>query len=247
MAGRHLLSFVALLVCLAGSCSAFLPPLASPSLSQGRGLAPASVGGAAAHHARGVMAAREAKAGGLRMAVEEVEYVKVFGRLGEKLLFGDSSAGACCHSGCDNCEWRYSFDILQSARPKWIPTYREMRFEDGREHITKWSGIFGEEGEAITKEAFAEKLAGLKFDMPLGPSGFMTAKQAELSDEAVEAVFTKLSRGKDKVTDRQFGMRLKKMVPPGMDDTGLMWSDFVCAMQEEADEEEEEELEQIVV
>ena len=28
----------------------------------------------------------------LRMAIEEVEYVKIFGRLGEKTLFGDSSA-----------------------------------------------------------------------------------------------------------------------------------------------------------
>jgi hypothetical protein len=41
--------------------------------------------------------------------VPEVEYVKIFGRLGEKYIFGDGSAGACCHSGCDNCEWRYTY------------------------------------------------------------------------------------------------------------------------------------------
>lgn len=56
--------------------------------------------------------------------VDEVDLIKVFGRLAEKTLFGDGSAGQCCHSGCSDCEWRYSFDILQSARPKWIPSYR---------------------------------------------------------------------------------------------------------------------------
>lgn len=123
----------------------------------------------------------------LGMAVEEVEYVKVFGRLGEKLLFGDGSAGACCHSGCDNCEWRYTFDVMQSARPKWIPTYRAKTFEDGREHIAKWSNIF-EEGseEAIDKEKFVSRLLDLKFDMPLGPSGFLTAKQVTNSWTAHE-------------------------------------------------------------
>ena len=56
--------------------------------------------------------------------VDEVDLIKIFGRIAEKTLFGDGSAGQCCHSGCSDCEWRYSFDILQSARPKWIPTYR---------------------------------------------------------------------------------------------------------------------------
>jgi hypothetical protein len=58
--------------------------------------------------------------------VDEVELIKIFGRLAEKTLFGDGSAGQCCHSGCSDCEWRYSFDILQSARPKWIPSYRYL-------------------------------------------------------------------------------------------------------------------------
>jgi hypothetical protein len=56
--------------------------------------------------------------------VDEIDMIKIFGRMAEKTLFGDGSAGQCCHSGCPDCEWRYSFDILQSARPKWIPTYR---------------------------------------------------------------------------------------------------------------------------
>ena len=61
--------------------------------------------------------------------VDVKEYIKIFGRLGEKMIFGDASAGLCCHSACENCEWRYSFDVLQSARPKWIPTYRVNKFE----------------------------------------------------------------------------------------------------------------------
>jgi hypothetical protein len=56
--------------------------------------------------------------------VDEIDMIKIFGRIAEKTLFGDGSAGQCCHSGCPDCEWRYSFDVLQSARPKWIPTYR---------------------------------------------------------------------------------------------------------------------------
>ena len=91
--------------------------------------------------------------------VDVKEYIKIFGRLGEKMLFGDASAGLCCHSACENCEWRYSFDVLQAARPKWIPTYRENKFEDGREHVAKWSTIFEEGDEAVTKEQFCERLA----------------------------------------------------------------------------------------
>lgn len=39
-------------------------------------------------------------------------------------IFLDESAGQCCHSGCDNCEWRYDFDVMRAARPKWLVTYQ---------------------------------------------------------------------------------------------------------------------------
>jgi len=43
--------------------------------------------------------------------------------------------------------------------------------QDGREHIAKWSAIFAEGDDAISKEQFCERLAGIKFEMPLGPAG----------------------------------------------------------------------------
>lgn len=153
------------------------------------------------------------------------EYIKIFGRLSEKMLFGDASAGLCCHSACDDCEWRYSFDILQSARPKWIPTYRENKFEDGREHITKWSGLFEGE-EALNKEQFCERLQGLKFEMPLGPAGYLTAKQAELPQEALDTFWDHMSRGKPTLSPKQMEIRLRKMLLDGSEGGGVMWSDF---------------------
>jgi hypothetical protein len=41
-----------------------------------------------------------------------------------------------------------------------MPEFRECKFEDGREHITKWSGIF--EGESgVNREAFIAKVCML--------------------------------------------------------------------------------------
>ena len=57
-----------------------------------------------------------------------------------------------------------------------------MKFEDGRQHIAKWSEIFVDDNTPIDKDTFAEKVLDLKFDMPLGPNGFLTAKQAIPSD-----------------------------------------------------------------
>ena len=159
--------------------------------------------------------------------VDVKEYIKIFGRLGEKMLFGDASAGLCCHSACENCEWRYSFDVLQAARPKWIPTYRENKFEDGREHVAKWSTIFEEGDEAVTKEQFCERLAAIKFDMPLGPSGFLTAKQADLSQEALDAFWEHMSRGKPTLSPKQMQIRLRKMLDPSSNEEGVMWPDFI--------------------
>lgn len=52
-------------------------------------------------------------------------------------IFLDESAGQCCHSGCDNCEWRYDFDVMRAARPKWLVTYQERKF-DSDAHRAKW-------------------------------------------------------------------------------------------------------------
>ncbi len=57
-------------------------------------------------------------------AVDEVDLIQVFGRLAETKLFGDASAGQCCGGGCFDCQWRDAFEILESSKPTWIPTYR---------------------------------------------------------------------------------------------------------------------------
>lgn len=188
-----------------------------------------------------------AGAGALSMSadIDVKEYIKIFGRLGEKMIFGDASAGLCCHSACENCEWRYSFDVMQSARPKWIPTYRENRFEDGREHIAKWSGLF-EDGDApVNKEQFCERLAALKFDMPLGPAGFLTAKQADVSEEAMSAFWEYISRGKPTLSPKQMQIRLTKMLEDPTGAEGVMWPDFIDCLT--ADDEVAEDLDEAIV
>jgi len=35
------------------------------------------------------------------------------------------------------------------------------------------------------------------------------------------------------------------MIPPGMDDTGLMWTDFVCSIQEEGEDDDGDELDEL--
>jgi hypothetical protein len=90
------------------------------------------------------------------------DLVKIFGRLAEKKILLDSSAGACCHrwasrgmpplspedrsdlllcvppcSGCDGCPYRYDFDVMRSVAPKWLPTYPERIF-DSDQHRPAW-------------------------------------------------------------------------------------------------------------
>lgn len=167
--------------------------------------------------------------------IDVKEYIKIFGRLGEKKLFGDESAGLCCHSACENCEWRYSFDIIQSARPKWIPTYREIIFKDGREHIAKWSEIFLEGDKTINRDQFCERIAAIKFEMPLGPSGFLTAKQADVSEEALDAFWGHMSRGKATLSPKQMQIRLKKMLEIADGNEGVMWPDFIDSLTSDDD------------
>ena len=50
--------------------------------------------------------------------------VSLYIRTCGQAIFLDESAGQCCHSGCDNCEWRYDFDVMRAARPKWLVRVR---------------------------------------------------------------------------------------------------------------------------
>jgi hypothetical protein len=132
-----------------------------------------------------------------------------------------------------------------AARPKWIPTYRENKFEDGREHIAKWSGLFEAGDEPVNKEQFCERLAALKFDMPLGPPGFLTAKQADVSEAAASAFWEYMSRGKPTLSPKQMKIRLNKMLADPTGAEGVMWSDFIDCLT--ADNELAEDLEEAIV
>jgi len=51
------------------------------------------------------------------------EAVKLFGRLAEKYIMLDASAGLCCYSACSDCEYRepgggYRMADQSAARPK---------------------------------------------------------------------------------------------------------------------------------
>mmetsp|Transcript_39410 Transcript_39410/g.92048 ORF Transcript_39410/g.92048 Transcript_39410/m.92048 type:complete len:215 (+) Transcript_39410:77-721(+) len=79
------------------------------------------------------------------------EYTKLFGRLAEKYIMLDASAGLCCYSACSDCEFRepgggYRMSEMSAARPKWIPCYEKREQPaNNKEHTTKWSAdIFGE-------------------------------------------------------------------------------------------------------
>merc|ERR1719199_855027 len=53
------------------------------------------------------------------------EYSKLFGRLSDKFILLDASAGKCCYSGCTGCEFRlpdggYKMSEQSASRAKWV-------------------------------------------------------------------------------------------------------------------------------
>jgi hypothetical protein len=86
------------------------------------------------------------------VSVDPKEAVKLFGRLAEKYIMLDASAGLCCYSGCSDCEYRepgggYRMADQSASRPKWIPNYDHRSFpSSGKEHTTKWSSELFTEG-----------------------------------------------------------------------------------------------------
>jgi hypothetical protein len=183
----------------------------------------------------------------------EAELVKVFGRLADKAIFMDESAGQCCHSGCDNCEWRYDFDIMRAARPKWLVTYAERKF-DSDAHTAKWKALFdvpsvppsssslSDEDIFNTETAgptplssaavLAERLSALPFSAPLGPSVSVPGEEP-LEAETAAWLWEKLVPAGSKsatLTARLMEKRLKEWAS-GKD--SMMWGDFLAKMRSE--------------
>lgn len=165
--------------------------------------------------------------------IEPKEAVKVFGRLAEKYIMLDDSGGLCCYSACSDCEFRlpgggYKMADQSSARPKWIPSYPERKFESmDKEHITAWSTQIFTDGPMVTKEQFVERVKEMKFNPPLG-GPYMSASAAGIEDEStIERLFDVLTGEKENLTQHRMSTRIKEIAKGN---EGLIWSDFIAAM-----------------
>lgn len=161
------------------------------------------------------------------------EAVKLFGRLAEKYIMLDSSAGLCCYSGCSDCEYRepgggYRMADQSSARPKWIPCYDERKFESqGKEHTTKWSTEIFVDKPVVTKEEFVERVVNMVFAPPLG-GPYMAASAAAIEDESAAAtLFDVLAGEKEKLTRHRMGKEMKVL---SNGEEGLTWAMFSAAL-----------------
>eukprot|EP00578_Thalassiosira_sp_NH16_P023597 CAMPEP_0181102502 /NCGR_PEP_ID=MMETSP1071-20121207/14355_1 /TAXON_ID=35127 /ORGANISM="Thalassiosira sp., Strain NH16" /LENGTH=227 /DNA_ID=CAMNT_0023185491 /DNA_START=101 /DNA_END=784 /DNA_ORIENTATION=+ len=161
------------------------------------------------------------------------EAVKLFGRLAEKYIMLDASAGLCCYSACSDCEYRepgggYRMADQSSARPKWIPCYDKREFESmGKEHTTKWSSEIFVDGPAVTKGEFVERVIGMGFAPPLG-GPYMAASAAAIEDESAAAtLFDVLAGEKEKLTRHRMGKEMKVL---SNGEEGLTWAMFSEAL-----------------
>ena len=166
-------------------------------------------------------------------SIEPKEAVKLFGRLAEKYIILDESAGMCCYSACSDCEYRlpgggYKMADQSAARPKWIPIYEERSFPaQDKEHTTKWSSEIFANGPSVNKEEFVEALRGMQYAPCLG-GPFVAASGAEMEDtSAAEALFDLLAGEKEKLARFKMSVRLKELADG---EQGLTWAMFSSAL-----------------
>mmetsp|Transcript_14095 Transcript_14095/g.20627 ORF Transcript_14095/g.20627 Transcript_14095/m.20627 type:complete len:221 (+) Transcript_14095:1268-1930(+) len=172
------------------------------------------------------------------ITVEPKDAVRLFGRLAEKYIMLDSSGGMCCYSACSDCEYRlpdggYIMADQSAARPKWIPSYDERKFESsGKEHVTAWSTDIFTDGPAVTKEDFVERVRNMEYNPTLG-GPFLSKSGAGIeTDESVAVVgkmFDILAGEKEKLTKHRMGKRIKEIAGG---EEGLVWSSFIAALTE---------------
>mmetsp|Transcript_24781 Transcript_24781/g.68565 ORF Transcript_24781/g.68565 Transcript_24781/m.68565 type:complete len:220 (-) Transcript_24781:3214-3873(-) len=163
--------------------------------------------------------------------VDPKEAVKVFGRLAEKYIMLDASAGMCCYSACTDCEFRlpdggYRMADQSAARPKWIPNY-EYRSANGKEHTTKWRSELFREGPALSQAEFVERLKEMSYMPTLGGPYLGASAAAMENDTAAKVFFDALSDGKDVLTRNKMSVRLKQLADG---EEGMTWNSFERAM-----------------
>jgi len=166
--------------------------------------------------------------------IDPKEAVKLFGRLAEKYIMLDASAGMCCYSGCTDCEYRepgggYRMADQSSARPKWIPCYDRREFvAQGKEHTTKWSiEIFADGMPVVNREQFVERIVGMSYAPPLG-GPFLSASAAAIEDmSASSAFFDVLAGENEKLTRHRMEKEMKSLANG---EEGLTWAMFSAAL-----------------
>ena len=167
-----------------------------------------------------------------KISIDPKEAVKIFGRLAEKYIMLDETAGMCCYSACSDCEYRlpdggYRMADQSAARPKWIPSY-VSRTINGKEHTTKWSSELFLEGEtALDQTTFAERIIQLAYAPPLG-GPYVGASAAAIEDTTVAMhLFHILANGKEKLTKARISTRLKQLAGG---EEGMTWAKFQEAL-----------------
>jgi hypothetical protein len=149
----------------------------------------------------------------------------------------DESAGACCHSGCDGCPYRYSFDVLEAVAPKWIVTYAHKTIGE-REHTPRLvDAAFGGGKQMATREHFVSSISAGAYEQPIGPAlpaaERIALKNApELSADVASALFTALAgEGAETLSAKAAAKRLREW-SGGKD--GLMFDEFCAAFRQAA-------------
>ena len=172
--------------------------------------------------------------GAAAVQIDPKEAVKLFGRLAEKYIMLDASAGLCCYSGCSDCEYRepgggYRMADQSSARPKWIPCYDRREFaSQGKEHATRWSvEIFADGKPVVTKDQFVERVVNMKFVPPLG-GPFLSASAASIEDVSAAAAFFDVLAGENEKLTRYRMEKEMKSLANG--EEGLTWAMFSAAL-----------------
>ena len=116
-----------------------------------------------------------------------------------------------------------------AARPKWIPSYDDRSFEStGKAHTSKWSTEIFPSGPTVSKEEFVERVKEMTYAPCLG-GPYTSARAATIdNDESAGVLFDILAQGKEVLTKHRMGKRIKELA---QGEEGLIWSDFIAAME----------------
>lgn len=160
---------------------------------------------------------------------------KLFGRISDKVLLMDESAGACCHSGCDGCPYRYTFDVLEAVAPKWVPTYVVKTIGE-REHTPKLISTVWEGKGKVARADFVERLVDASFEQPIGPALPAAERIAVKNDptlpaEVADALYVALcaSASADEIPDALSARRAVKVLREWSEGgDGLMFDEFAA-------------------